>query len=112
MSEFVYAVLDNAGTVTNIVTADNDNAAAVLSLLLPAAADIRLTTQETGPAYIGGDLHGERFRMPQPYPSWAWDDELWSWVAPVPYPEGGNGYYWDENLQNWIAHSGDTLTAE
>ena len=61
-----------------------------------------LATEETGPAYIGGDLHEGRFRMPKPYPSWKWDKKRGEWVAPVPYPDGGNGYFWDEDTTSWV----------
>lgn len=102
MSEYIYAVLDGEGKVANIVTADNDDAITALSLLIPDAAEIVLTTDVTGAAYIGGDMFDDRFRMPKPYLSWVWDSEAGSWIAPVPYPEGGNGYTWDEETVSWV----------
>lgn len=102
MTDYVYAVLDGDDNVTNIVAADNDDAVQVLRMLIPEAANIILTTEATGQAYIGGDMLDGKFRMPSPYPSWQWDADTASWVAPIPYPQGGNGYLWDEGAVAWV----------
>lgn len=44
------------------------------------------------------------FVVPQPYPSWLFDEETADWYPPVPYPitNGGSfGYYWDEPTISW-----------
>lgn len=87
--------------VANVVIAEED-AAEVLALLLPDADTFVIETVTTGPAYPGGDLVAGRFRMAQPFPSWEWNADAWEWVAPTPYPEGGNGYLWDEDTLTWI----------
>ena len=102
MSDYIYAVMNGDGIVENIVLADNADAVEVLRLLIPEAADILLTTDDTGPSYIGGDRVAGRFRMPSPYPSWVWNGNDWLWDAPVPYPQDGKGYTWDESLQEWV----------
>lgn len=102
MTDYTYAVMGGDGIVANIIASDNPDSAEALRLLIPDAADIILATEETGPAYIGGDMLDGRFRMPSPFPSWTWDKKSSSWVAPVPYPEGGNGYTWDEESASWI----------
>ena len=101
MSDFTYAVIDAAGVVENIVLADGNDAVDVLRLLIPDAQEILLTTSDTGPAYIGGDLVEGRFRMPSPYPSWLWNSESFTWQAPILYPQDDRGYVWDEELQEW-----------
>lgn len=102
MTDYIYAVLNGDGLVENAVIADNPDAAFMLRSLIPDAAEIVLATEATGPAYIGGDMHGGRFRMPRPYPSWVWDEARAEWVAPVAYPEGGNGYFWSEDTTSWV----------
>lgn len=102
MTDYTYAVMDSDGIVANIVASDNPDSVASLLLLIPDAANIILATEETGPAYIDGDILRGRFRMPSPYASWVWQDEPWAWVAPIPYPEGGNGYTWDEESVSWV----------
>jgi len=37
-----------------------------------------------------------------PFDSWIWDDELYTWVAPIPKPDEENDYIWDEELGNWV----------
>jgi hypothetical protein len=40
------------------------------------------------------------FIPPQPYPSWVLDEETFSWVSPVPMPEGD--FDWDESAGAWV----------
>lgn len=42
------------------------------------------------------------FISPQPYPSWSLNEETFSWVPPVPYPEDGEYYEWDEESTIWV----------
>lgn len=101
-TDYVYAVMDNDGWVINIVSADNPDAEVPLRLLIPDAARIVLSTEDTGPAYIGGDMLESRFRAPSPFASWQFDTDSWSWEAPIPYPEDGKPYIWDEETISWI----------
>lgn len=103
MTDFIYAVMDADGIVTNIVIGADENSADVLRIMLPDAADIILTTDATGPAYIGGDKFKGKFRLPQPYPSWTFDEQSWTWNAPVPYPQDNALYVWDEEQGSWVA---------
>lgn len=50
------------------------------------------------------DTVADVFISPQPYPSWALDEE-YDWQPPVPYPTDGASYLWDENAQSWVALS-------
>ena len=43
----------------------------------------------------------DAFIPPKPFDSWTLDDETFSWVAPVPKPEGGE-YVWDEEALAWV----------
>ncbi len=44
----------------------------------------------------------DAFIPPKPFDSWTVDETTFSWVAPVPYPEGGEAYTWDENATAWV----------
>lgn len=48
------------------------------------------------------------YRPPQPYPSWTWDSETSTWVAPVPQPDedacDGGWWTWDEEGQEWVCN--------
>jgi hypothetical protein len=46
------------------------------------------------------DAVNDVFIAPQPYPSWALDDDF-NWQAPIPRPEG-TGWYWNEVEQVWV----------
>jgi hypothetical protein len=57
---------------------------------------------------------GERFesllsfttpRLPQPYPSWVYDEETKMWSAPVAPPADGEDYFWNEEELSWELHS-------
>ena len=53
-------------------------------------------------AGIGYHWDGVGFYAPQPYPSWALNQETYIWEAPVPYPADQKPYRWDEDAQNWV----------
>ncbi len=37
----------------------------------------------------------------QPYPSWVFNNETFSWDSPVPHPEDDKLYSWDEATTSW-----------
>ena len=43
----------------------------------------------------------DAFVAPQPYPSWALNDQA-QWQAPVPMPTDGKRYSWDEATTSWV----------
>jgi len=47
----------------------------------------------------------DAFYAPQPYPSWALDEETCFWNPPTPYPADGNAYTWNEESLSWVAVS-------
>jgi hypothetical protein len=47
-----------------------------------------------------GIIASDVFIAPQPYPSWALDNDF-NWQAPTPRPEG-MGWYWNEVEQVWV----------
>lgn len=48
------------------------------------------------------DAVNDVFISPQPYPSWALDNN-YNWQPPVPMPDDGIDYTWDEDLLKWRA---------
>jgi hypothetical protein len=48
------------------------------------------------------DSQKDAFIAPQPFPSWALDEETCRWVAPVEMPNDGNTYVWDEATTSWV----------
>jgi hypothetical protein len=56
-------------------------------------------------AFIGGwyNYQADAFYPPQPYASWTLDTDIYSWVAPVAYPDDGEQYNWNEETQTWDA---------
>ena len=46
------------------------------------------------------DAGRDAFITPQPYPSWALDDNA-EWQAPVPMPDDGKMYSWNEETLSW-----------
>lgn len=102
MTDYIYAVVGEDSFVENIIVADNDDAVVPLKMLIPEANDIIYVTEENGPAYIGGQYVNGKFRIPRPYSSWSWSDELNSWQSPIPYPQDDKVYTWDEELLSWV----------
>jgi hypothetical protein len=52
-------------------------------------------------ANVGWTYNGTNFIAPQPYPSWALDENN-DWQPPTPKPYGN--YYWDETQQTWVEY--------
>ena len=45
----------------------------------------------------------DAFIPPQPYPSWALDDNA-NWQPPVAMPTDGQAYSWDETTTSWLVN--------
>ena len=48
------------------------------------------------------DLARDAFIPPQPFTSWALNENTCVWDAPVPYPNDGKVYKWDEPTTSWV----------
>lgn len=55
-------------------------------------------------AVVGYSLSadGLSFVPPKPFDSWNWNEELWSWQAPLPKPEGDAHFIWNETATSWV----------
>ena len=68
-------------------------------------------TESTNNAQIGYEYISEKnkFKSPQPYPSWVLNEDTLVWECPVEIPEGAEispfgtviGYVWNEDSQSW-----------
>ena len=47
------------------------------------------------------DSARDAFIPPQPYPSWALNEQTCLWEPPIAYPNDGLVYSWDENTKTW-----------
>ena len=54
------------------------------------------------------DSVNDVFYPPKPHLNWLLDENTWTWVSPIPYPDDGKVYHWDEENGNWS--STKTLT--
>lgn len=50
------------------------------------------------------DAGRDAFIPPQPFPSWAMDEDTCLWNPPTPYPDDGGQYMWDEDTLSWITN--------
>lgn len=99
MAETNYAFIKD-GFVVNIAVFDNPNN----DLLLKFKNELELDSivEATGNASVGGTYDGQKFWLPQPYPSWVKDEESNQWIAPKPKPDGPAYYKWNEDALDWV----------
>lgn len=48
------------------------------------------------------DAQRDAFIAPQPFPSWALNEDTCCWEAPAPYPQDGKRYDWNEEALSWV----------
>lgn len=48
------------------------------------------------------DAERDAFYAPQPFPSWALNEDTCLWDAPVAQPDDGKPYIWDEENLAWV----------
>ena len=47
------------------------------------------------------DYELKKFKCPQPYISWIWNNDINAWQPPIPHPNDGQIYNWNEETQTW-----------
>ena len=60
-----------------------------------------------GPGYYF-DEERDAFILPQPHPSWTFNEEACNWDPPTPYPMDGTYYNWNEELLKWVPLTQET----
>ena len=112
-----FAQLDDTGTVVQVIAVSNDDApdpattnsepigqAFIASLGLPdgwrqTSYNANFRKQYAGPGFTY-DADADVFIAPQPYPSWALDEDH-DWQPPTPMPAEGM-WVWDEPTLSWV----------
>lgn len=92
-----FAIISN-GFVENIAAAESQF---ILQALLPDKT-IMQETELTKMAWIGAEVIDGKFKPPQPYASWSFDETSFKWQSPIPKPNDEFMYYWDEDTLSWI----------
>lgn len=85
------AIIENE-KVVNVVYGEAEAVSAIYPNSVPE-------TELTGVAWIGAKFNGEKFEPRQPYPSWLWDEETFTYHPPTVKPEGA--YVWVEEELQW-----------
>ena len=106
-----YAFLDKNNVVTEVITGIDENELIEGSNTETWYSNFRgqvckrtsynnnIRKQYAGIGYTY-DAVNDVFITPQPYPSWALDNDF-NWQAPTPRPEG-DFWYWSEQDLEWI----------
>lgn len=117
-----YAFLDDDNLVTEVITGrdEDDLAEGVTSWedyygafrgqrCLQTSYNTSAGQHLTGGTPFRGNYAGigftydenlDAFIPPKPFPSWVLDEETFTWVAPLPKPEGN--HRWDESAGVWV----------
>ena len=109
-----FAKLDSENVVI-FVTAGRDDDEGREFALFERTGDVYRQTYIDGSArfnYAGigftYDETRDAFIPPQPYASWALDEDTCLWVAPIAYPAEGV-HVWDEQATDWIEVQDETV---
>ena len=98
-----FAEINNDGVVQRVIVAEQDfiNSGAVGDsfLWVQTSYNNNFRKQFAGIGYTY-DKTKDKFISPQPYPSWALDDND-DWQPPTAMPSDGKKYYWDEPSTSW-----------
>ena len=54
------------------------------------------------------DSTRDAFIPPQPYNSWALNEDTCQWDSPTPYPTDDKRYNWNEDTTSWVETTGET----
>jgi hypothetical protein len=93
----VFGAVKN-GKVENVVIGES---LMLLQALLPGI-QLVAETKQSGIAWIGSEVVGSKFKPPQRYESWAFNEDLFVWEAPKPVPQNKKDYYWSEADLDWV----------
>jgi hypothetical protein len=85
-----YALIEN-NVVINTLVADD-------SFILTQSGEW-IEYDDLRPAYIGTELIDGVLVAPKPFPSWSLNSS-YDWQAPMPKPEGS--FAWDEEILSWV----------
>jgi hypothetical protein len=99
-----FAKIDSNNIVTQVIVAEQDfiNSGAVGDsfLWIQTSYNNNFRKNFAGIGYTY-DKTRDAFIPPQPYPSWALNEDTCLWECPVARPDDGNIYNWNEETQAW-----------
>lgn len=97
MSRFI--VVKN-NFVENVVISTDEDALAILSVLIPDA-DYIVPESDLPNAYVGCEIRNGKAVPKKPFESWIWDESEFNWLSPVEKPNDGKFYVWTEP-DGWV----------
>jgi hypothetical protein len=106
MNQLFYAILKD-NLVVNTIAISENNLDVIDDIVQNHDADtaVEIPNFALWAMHIGAEYDGEFFiitnKETSPFPSWSWEKETGTWVAPTPYPNDENFYYWDEEELVW-----------
>jgi hypothetical protein len=89
------ALIDNQNNVINVIVWDDTCIAPEGTTALVLEDNVRVQ-----PEWIF-DANNNRFIPSQPYPSWSFNEDTYSWEAPVEKPDNNYFYIWNEENGEW-----------
>lgn len=89
------ALIDNQNNVINVIVWDDTCTAPEGTTALVLEDNVRVQ-----PEWIF-DANNNRFIPPQPYSSWLFNEETYSWEAPIKKPDDNYFYIWNEETGKW-----------
>lgn len=89
------ALIDDQNNVLNVIVWDN-----TCSVPKGTNAIILEDNAVVEPKWVF-DTNNDRFIPPQPYSSWSFDENSYSWEAPIAKPDDDYFYVWNEKSQSW-----------
>lgn len=94
-----FAVISGDMLVENIIAAED------IAYVLAFFEDKLVVeeTADTGVAFIGLRYSESlnKFEPIQMNDGWSFDEETFTWISPIPYPESGGPYTWFSPEQRW-----------
>ena len=87
-----YAIISN-NKVTNVIIAESLEAASIAGHAVEVSPEQRVGID------FEYDSNSNKFKSPQLYPSWTWNENLEEWEAPTPRPNPL--YIWNEEKLEW-----------
>jgi len=99
-----FAQFDDNNIVTQVIVAGQSFVDSLGGKWVETAIDGSIRANYAGIGYTY-DAAKDAFYAPQPYQSWALNQNTFLWEAPIPYPTDGKFYTWDESSKSWVGVS-------
>ncbi len=117
-----FAKIDINNMVTKVIVAEqefiDDSVVGDSSLWIQTSYNTRGGIHSNGETPLRFNFAGigytydptrDAFIAPQPFPSWALNEDTCLWESPVAYPDDDKMYTWDEATTNWIEVTGENV---